>query len=247
MQITDGAPKLVDDPDNVIYLNAAVRDSWNKLYSHVPVFHISKRTLSELESVTSIEINAGYVGKKRCAIAIAVDDAIPIVMPDDALGSASTETLLLDAHSNVWRFYERARIQRPHHDAGTQVVGVVWGLRKRYYGPDASDTFGYRSMNALNLWSVGEQDTGRIIRTVLALLWLCEHDQVTFTDVGVIGGQRHSIVDVPIDLSVEKAIADLLQGKHVRQHPSRISQLVTAASRLMKARTSRRSSVEGRA
>ena len=220
--------ELVDNENSVIFLNAQVKDEWTELSSTVPVFHISQRILAELETVTSIPINAYLVGKAQCRFAIAIDYAIGGESADLPLGSAKTEVLLLNGQRKTWRFYERSRLAWPYASHGAQVVGAIWGLRKKMYGSLWSDALGYWSGDNFCAWHVTKEQTERTIRTLLALLWLIQHEEVTVSEVAVLNGQQHSIVTVPETLEVSAAIADLLAGKHVRKQPSRLNNLARA-------------------
>jgi hypothetical protein len=85
--------ELVDNEHGVVFLNAQVKDEWTKLSSTVPIFHISQRILAELETVTSIPIDAYFVGKGQCRFAIAVDYAVEGESAELPLASAKTEVL----------------------------------------------------------------------------------------------------------------------------------------------------------
>jgi hypothetical protein len=227
------ADELVDNAQNIVFLNAQIKDEWTKLISAVPVFHISQRTLAGLE-IAAIPINTRLTGERGFAFAIAIDDAIEVERPRAPSGSAKTEVLLLDGRAKIWRFYERSRIVWPHDTLGSQVVGAVWGLRKNRYGPQGSYALGYGSAGEYHPWEVPKEETQRIIHTLLAVRWLLHHDEVAVSDVAVINGQQHVIVNVPDTLDVEAAIADLLAGKHVRKQPSPINVLVRALVKQLK-------------
>jgi hypothetical protein len=225
--------ELVDNAQNIVFLNEQIKDEWTKLVAAVPVFHISQRTLAGLE-IAAIPIDTRLIGERGFAFAIAIDDAIEVERPHVASGSAKTEVLLLDGRAKIWRFYERSRIVWPHDTLGSQVVGAVWGLRKKRYGPQGSYALGYGSAGEYHPWEVTREDTARIIHALLSMRWLVHHDEVAVSDVAVINGQQHVIVNVPETLNVGAAIADLLAGKHVRKQPSRINALVRALVKLVK-------------
>jgi hypothetical protein len=220
-------PEGGDHADRVEYLSPAIRAAWTDLIASAPIYHISQKTLAEIESLRTVEINAAYAGKPRCAIAFVVDDAAP-AEPSASRELASTEMLLLDARKDVWRFYERSKIQWPHELRETQIVGVVWGLRKRLYGSAGEHPQGYFLAQDFTAWGV--------IRSALGLLWLSEHDEVTISDAGIIGGRQHWIIDVPAHLTAENAIADLLKGNHIKSRPSGLHRLMKSAARFLKTR-----------
>jgi hypothetical protein len=77
------------------------------------------------------------------------------------------------------------------HD--TQVVGAIWGLRKKMYGSLWSDELGYWSGDNFCAWHVTRERTERTIRSLLALLWLMQHDEVTVSEVAMVRVPRRGV------------------------------------------------------
>lgn len=213
------AEPLVNDATDVLHLSAEVRDVWTTLSSEVPVYHFSRQTFAEMESCSDIPINAELFKKKPVALAIAIDD----VAPDDGEHppESRTELLLLDGRTQEWYFFERSRIEHPLAIARGQVIGAVWPLQGRWYTSLPSHDFAYYRSADIQPWRASQEHTERLIRTVLTFFWVTSHDEVTVSAPLEINGQKHYLVSLPDGLSVNGAVADLLDGRHVHKPPSR--------------------------
>lgn len=210
----------LDQNSNVLHLSAEVRDAWTKLSREVPVYHLSRRVFVELESYADIPINPKLIGKKPAALAIAVDDAAGA--DGDQAQRSATDIILLNGNEREWNFFERSRIDDPLSIARSQVIAVVWFLRKALYTSLPSDDFGYYAGSEPLPWGASQDHTERIIRTFLSFLWLVGHDQVTISAPVPIDGQEHFVVNVPDELLVSTAIGDLLAGRHVSKPTFRL-------------------------
>ena len=194
-------------PEGQVEVDEAIQEACNALIGRVPTFHIASTVFdqSEISRWQVVRVEGAFLPCNAFLIAVDGETWQPV---KNALYSAQSEWLLVDARTPVWYLYERAKMRGIGVKANAaQICGVTHNLLTGKSQAIESTSVYLENGGAARPFTWTETEAGRLARVALTFMMLLRNKRVVVDPGRILG---HWNVTLPDGWTVDNLIDEVL-------------------------------------